>query len=67
MNAEKRVTVCVCGPSPDGLRRKACCTFDERLGAGCWQLETWKLTAVSRTLGGRPRLYEGRFEAVSPA
>jgi hypothetical protein len=65
MNAEKRVVVCLCGPSPDGLRRKACRAFDEQLGIECWRLEECKLAAVSRTLGGRPRLYEARFEAVA--
>lgn len=67
MNDEKRVTVCVCGPSPDGLRRKACRAFDEQLGVQCWRLEECRLAAVSRTPGGRVRLYEGRFEAVSAA
>ena len=67
MNAEKRVTVCLCGPSPDGLRRKACRAFDEQLGVECWRLEECKLSAVSRTPGGRPRLYEARFEAVASA
>ena len=67
MNDEKRVTVCICGPSPDGLRRKACRAFDEQLGVQCWRLEECKLAAVSRSPGGRVRRYEGRFEAVSAA
>jgi hypothetical protein len=63
--SEKRVSVCVCGPSPDGLRRKACRAFDQELGVQCWRLAECKVAPVSTTPGGRVRLYEGRFEAVA--
>jgi hypothetical protein len=65
MGADKHMTVCICGPSPDGLRRQACRLFDRELGAECWRLAECKLVPASKTPGGRVRLYEGRFEAVA--
>lgn len=65
--SETRVVICICGPSPDGLRRKACRAFDEQLGPQCWRMAECKLAPVSKTPGGRVRLYEARFEAVAAA
>jgi hypothetical protein len=53
------------GPSPDALRRQACLAFDRRLGERCWTLCETCVVPCSVTLGGRPRLYEGRFAAVA--
>jgi hypothetical protein len=54
------------GPSPDALRRQACLAFDDRLGEQSWRFGATSFLPCLVSIGGRVRLYEGRFEAVRP-
>jgi hypothetical protein len=64
VEAQKDVIV-LRGLSPDTLHRRACRSFDQRLGERRWTLTEQRFTPCLVTIGGRVRLYEGRFEAAA--
>ncbi len=57
-------TLVIRGPSPDSLYRRACQSFDKQLGDRSWRFIEQRFTPCLVTIGGRVRLYEGRFEAA---
>lgn len=60
----ERASLVLRGPSPDSLHRSASRAFDERLGDRAWRMDEERFTPCLVTMGGRVRLYEGRFHAV---
>jgi len=58
-------TLVLRGLSPRELRKQASCRFDERFGEGSWRLCGERTRPCLVSIGGRVRLYECRFEAVS--
>jgi hypothetical protein len=61
--SDTRVSVVARGLTVCDLRRTAereCCSA---LGADCWRLTGEEIVPCMVSLGGRVRLYEGRFEA----
>ena len=65
MTASTRETVVLRGLSPQELRKRAACRFDERFGEGCWRLCADRTRPCLVSIGGRVRLYECAFDAES--
>lgn len=61
---EQGFAVVVRGISPEACRRQAACACDRELGDRCWRFEQEQVSPCLVTLGGRPRLWEGRFVAA---
>jgi hypothetical protein len=45
-------------------RRQAACICDRKLGDHCWRFTNEQVAPCLTTVGGRVRLFEGRFEAT---
>lgn len=60
----ERFSVVVRGISPEACRRRAACACDRQLGDQCWRFEQQQVAPCFVTIGGRPRLWEGRFIAA---
>jgi len=45
-------------------RRQAACICDRKLGEHCWRFTAESVTPCLKTIGGRARLYEGKFEVT---
>jgi hypothetical protein len=59
-----RASVLVRGFSPADLRRRAARDCGEVFGSDCgWRFTQEKIVPCMVSIGGRVRLYEGRFEA----
>jgi hypothetical protein len=65
MSVAEAETVVLRGLSPRELRERARCRFDERFGEGSWRLCGEQTCPCLVSVGGRVRLYECRFDAVS--
>ena len=50
--------------SPADCRRHAACICDRKLGDKCWHFTAESIAPCLVSLGGRARLYEGRFQAT---
>jgi hypothetical protein len=50
--------------SPSDCRRQAACICDRKLGDQCWRFTNESIAPCLVSLGGRARLYEGRFQAT---
>jgi hypothetical protein len=65
--SEREVTVVVRGFSPSRLERSAARECERELGEqGPWQFTRAEVVPAMVSLGGRVRLYEGRFSASRP-
>ena len=65
LRVEDRLSVTVRGLTPEACRKQAACACDRALGDHCWRFEQQDVRPCLVTLGGRPRLWEGRFVAAS--
>ena len=62
--AEDRVLVTARGFSPAELRRYATRECEKALGRDCWCFTQAEVRPCMVSLGGRARLFEGRFVAT---
>ena len=63
--AEHSASIVLRGVSPQRMHLRATREFDTRFGARSWRLEGERFTPCLVTIGGRVRLYEGRFDAIA--
>ena len=61
--SDDRALVVVRGFSPADLRLRAARECGRALGSSGWQFTQEKIVPCMVSIGGRVRLYEGRFEA----
>jgi hypothetical protein len=62
--AERSESIVLRGLSPQRMHARAAEEFDARFGGRSWRLREERFTPCLVTVGGRVRLYEGRFDAT---
>jgi len=64
MEPNVETSIVVRALSPTDCRRQAACICDRKLGERCWRFTDEAISPCMVSVGGRVRLYEGRFHAA---